>query len=123
MGSSFIGITPLFAQHIPIKNTVEKMATWLKKENPNLYEDLARGATKKDFDKLSKAISTDLPESFINLYSIHNGQNNDQPGVLLTQEFLSISEIIKQWKIWKELYDDGQFSRWDSKADVGIQNE
>lgn len=112
-----------FSQNAPVESSVERIVLWLRRENPELFQDLANGANKKDFDQLSKTIGMDLPESFIALYSIHNGQKNNATGLVMTQEFLSIQEIIKQWQIWKTLYDEGQFENWNVKAENGIQNE
>ncbi len=41
----------------------------------------------------------------------------------MTQEFLSVDEIITQWQIWKDLYDEGQFKKWKALTSAEVKNE
>lgn len=86
-----------------------KYETWLKKNYPDGFKSLNKGATEEELVKLEYILQIKLPESYRNCLKLHNGQSQEYGGILDTNEFLSIERIIDEWKLMKGLLDDGEF--------------
>jgi len=73
---------------------------------------LNKGAGEADFAELEKELSYALPEDFKGLYRIADGEAG-QEVVLAGEEWLSVRRIIEEYRIWKQLYEEGLFAEDD----------
>lgn len=78
------------------------------------------GATDEDFAKLEKVLGFALPNDFKEVYRIHNGSDNI--GNFIDESWFSIDDIITDYKVWIELYNDKVFADDDGK-DSGCKPE
>jgi cell wall assembly regulator SMI1/predicted DNA-binding WGR domain protein len=81
---------------------------------------LAKGASAKEIKAAEKALGLTLPEEVVAFYRRHDG-SEDEPAVE-GRELLSLSRIVDEWKIWKDLLDQGTFEANDhGRPDPGVQ--
>ena len=73
---------------------------------------LNKGAGEADFAELEKELGYALPEDFKELYRIADGEAG-QEVVLAGEEWLSVRRIIEEYRIWKQLYEEGLFAEDD----------
>lgn len=74
------------------------------------------GATDDDFAKLEQVLGFELPKEFKDIYCIYNGLDF---GSVLHDDWLSIEQIITNYQILKQLYDEQVFS--DDGIDFGCE--
>lgn len=87
-----------------LANIWKEIVNLLAEINPAVLEDLNPGANAEDFKNLEKTINVKLSDELYTLYSINNGQKLEVCGAILNgYEFLSIENIIKEWKIWEKI--------------------
>ncbi len=83
-----------------------KLIKWFQLKLPEVLEDLNEPAKLAQISSLEEKLGLELPESFKDLYLIHNGQKGDiNTGVFYGLEFLSLDGIYDQWKSWADLVD------------------
>lgn len=75
----------------------------LEKYIPNLNEYLNAGTP--DTNRLEEETGYHLPDSFKNLYSLHNG-DRDYFGLFFGLQWLSIDGILQHWKNNKKYHDE-----------------
>ena len=71
-----------------------------------------KGAGEADFAELEKELGYALPEDFKELYRIADGGAAYEV-VLAGEEWLSVRRIIEEYRIWKQLYEEGLFAEDD----------
>ena len=101
----------------------EKFKQWLKLNYEEGFEDLNPPATDEEIQSLKIALDFDLPKDLIDILKIHNGQKGDAGYLFDGQEFLSSNRIISEWKVWKDLLDNGSFNGSYSEPQEGIKND
>ena len=101
----------------------KRFEEWLKSNYEEGFEDLNPPATTEEIEELKVTLGFELPNDLIDMLKIHNGQKNDAGWLFDGQEFLSSHNIINQWKVWKNLLDDGSFDGSSSEPDDGIKND
>lgn len=103
-----------------IKAALEKIA-------PQLLEQLNPGISEKELIVFEEKTGVTLPEDFVAFYKIHNGQSSESAGLVNGEELLSLQQIYDQWKVWKEVLEDGGFEDEDgpytSDPQNGIKND
>jgi cell wall assembly regulator SMI1 len=72
---------------------------------------LAEGASAKAIAATEKVLGAKLPGDVVAFYRRHDG-SDDQPAVD-GRELLSLARIVSEWKIWKDLFDQGTFEEND----------
>lgn len=77
------------------------------------------GASDDDFHRLEQVLGFELPNEFKEIYRIHNGADNI--GVFIDEMWFSIDDIINEYRVWIELYNEGHFSNKD--GDCGCEPE
>jgi cell wall assembly regulator SMI1/predicted DNA-binding WGR domain protein len=83
---------------------------------------LAAGASEKELLAAEKAIGQKLPDEVRAFYRAHDGAQDD-PAVR-GRQLLSLKGVLGQWKIWKDLYDEGTFGENDhSEPGKGVQQK
>ncbi|MBN3923028.1 SMI1/KNR4 family protein [Nostoc sp. NMS4] len=91
-----------------MKEILTRIETWFKKHLPEMLDTLNTAATDEEILELENQIQIELPSSFKELYKWHNGQvSRAYPGIFYGLEFLSLSEIYRNWQVWAELVDEG----------------
>lgn len=106
-----------------IAESWEQLEVWLKKNWKDGYKDLNKPATDQEIAKLEKTLQIKLPEDFIALLKVHNGQKCNVGGFFDGSEFLSTESIIDQWTCWKELLDNNEFEGVFSNPQNGVKND
>lgn len=110
-----------------MKSTFKKLwkqyIEWLDANEEDLVDEVAPAATKAEIDTLAASLGVELPEDFIAYLSCHNGQLPDSEGIFEYEELLGTSRILSEWKIWKQLVDNGDFDGMHSQPDDGIKND
>jgi cell wall assembly regulator SMI1/predicted DNA-binding WGR domain protein len=83
---------------------------------------LAPGASEKTLLAAEKALGQKLPDEVRAFYRAHDGATDD-PAVR-GRQLLSLKGVLGQWKIWKDLYDEGTFGENDhSEPGKGVQQK
>ena len=88
-----------------IQNLWKNFIDQHKKTHLENYIQLNSSATVTDFVKFKKETNFDFPFSLKPIYELNNGQGSGI-GLFFGLEFLSIDEIIKQWKIWHDIHQE-----------------
>lgn len=88
-----------------------------------MIQTLQPGASEAEIQALETALSINLPEDVKLSYRIHNGQFNNDDGLIDGCEFLCLQRIQEEWMIWKELLDDNTFADTYSDPQPGIKND
>jgi cell wall assembly regulator SMI1 len=101
----------------------DKFKKWLTLNYSDGLLDLNPAATDVEIEELIKVIGVDLPDDFISVLKIHNGQKGESAWLFDSLEFLSTHRIIEEFNTWKKLLkselhgkvstpDDGVKSDW-----------
>lgn len=81
---------------------------------------LPPGATAAAIAKAEKKLGVTFPDDVRAFYAAHDGGPPNE-GVCNGRELLSLAGIVRQWAIWKELFDDGVFEEEEVSADKGVK--
>ncbi|WP_442505499.1 ankyrin repeat domain-containing protein [Novipirellula sp. SH528] len=98
----------------------------LEMNNKRLFKSLAKGAKKSDITTLVSKTKIRLTNEVKEFFLRHNGQTGTK-GLIVDyasgEEFrlLSIDEVIKEWTIWEDLAQSGDFDDSDAVPDAGIR--
>ena len=113
-----------------MKDSWIKIKAWLTNNHPEVIPTLNAGASPSDINELELNIGTSMPDDFKEFYSIHNGQAYTHLRLFDGDILLSTSDIIAEWKQWKEVFPSinkdciEQFgSPAVSNPDPGIKND
>lgn len=85
-----------------------RLETWLVANDPASLKTLQPGASEEEIEHTEGFLSVRFPDDFKASYRIHNGQEKFAQGLLHEREFLSLERIRDDWKVWKDLLDDGE---------------
>jgi cell wall assembly regulator SMI1 len=99
----------------------ERFEAWLWANAPQLMSELNPAATDAELQQLAATIGTELPADFLSFYRVHNGQRNDDGGLLNGEELLSVSRMLTEWTIWNDLFKGGDFEGATSTPDAGVR--
>lgn len=88
-----------------MENIWEEIKIEVGKISPEIYSSLNKSASKTEINFLEKELNLILPESFKDYLSVINGQNHNQIIYLIGHNpFLTIKEIIRDWKMMNDLF-------------------
>jgi cell wall assembly regulator SMI1 len=93
----------------------KRIERWFEANVPNIALALQAGATDEQIGAAERAMGVTLPEDVRASYRIHNGQRNDVQGaeygfgILEAEDFLSLENMVEQWRIPTELLREGKF--------------
>lgn len=96
----------------------DKFKQWLADNYSDGLLDLNPPATNCEIEELRSVIGVDLPDDFIDMLKIHNGQKGESAWLFDSQEFLSTHRIIEEYNIWKNLLEtelQGKISNSDNE--------
>jgi len=100
----------------------DKFKQWLECNYSDGLLDLNPPASDDEIEELTKVLGVELPEDFISVLKIHNGQKGEKAWLFDSQEFLSTHRIIDEYNIWKNL----QKTKLQGKVslpDDGVKND
>ena len=100
----------------------DKFKQWLAHNYSDGLLDLNPPANNSEIEELASTLGVDLPEDFISVLKIHNGQKGESAWLFDSQEFLSTHRIIEEFNIWKNLLDK-ELQGKVSKPDDGVKND
>ncbi len=110
-----------------MKETWELIEAKLTELSPEAAAGLQPGATAEAIAQLERVLGAELPQDFRAAYQVHNGQLPNSPGLIESEELLSLPEIQVQWHIWKDLLDSNTFENeqgpYTSHPHPGIRND
>jgi cell wall assembly regulator SMI1 len=84
-----------------------RLKQWAKFHAPVLLKGLNEGVKPQNFEELEKLTGVNLPAGFKAFYSVHNGQNNDEFGLIDGDQLLQIEDIILLWHFWCDSLENG----------------
>jgi cell wall assembly regulator SMI1 len=97
----------------------KRIDAWSKSTGVDL--GLAKGASRAAIDAVEKAIGAPLPDEVVASLLVHDGQRSNAPAVGEWNLF-GCKDIIREWKIWKKLLDDGTFDGSESSPRRGVKS-
>ncbi|MDA1478252.1 SMI1/KNR4 family protein [Bacillus changyiensis] len=71
-------------------------------------------ATVNEIEEVEKEMNITFPEDLRTLYLTHNGEKEMGPGLFFGLSFLSLEEMVREWRTWKEIADDD----WQDEVDA-----
>src|SRR5436190_1188967 len=97
---------------MPAKNTQmrkiwHRIESWLSQHTPDIRADLHKGAHEKELRSVEQQLGVRFPVSVRECYRIHN--RADGYALLGGWEFLSLDQMLDNWKWLKKIYDEGHF--------------
>ena len=100
----------------------ERFKQWLSLNYSDGLIDLNPPATDYEIEELTKILGVELPNDFLDVLRIHNGQKGESAWLFDSQEFLSTHRIIEEFNTWKNLLDT-QLQGKISTPDEGVKND
>ncbi len=100
----------------------DKFKQWLTLNYSDGLLDLNPPASDTEIEELKSTLGVDLPEDFISVLKIHNGQKGESAWLFDSQEFLSTHRIIEEFNIWKNLLAK-ELQGKVSTPDDGVKND
>jgi hypothetical protein len=98
-----------------IADAFGRIETWMKRKAPLLAENLAPGASETDLDAFEMGLGCRLPPDLRLLWSIHNGQREEENGFYGALDFAS----MKLARIDRSALDQPlEFLRRNTRADL-----
>lgn len=105
----------------------EKIELWLQENAPEIYKSLNDGIGKTELAQLEYVLKSELPDDFVDFYLVHDGQEPDADWLLDGEEFLSARRMLEEYKIWLDLFKNGDFKEngvaYKSTPDKGIKDD
>ena len=100
----------------------ERFKQWLSLNYSDGLIDLNPPATDYEIEELTKILGVELPNDFLDVLRIHNGQKGESAWLFDSQEFLSTHRIIEEFNTWKNLLNT-QLQGKSSTPDEGVKND
>ena len=86
-----------------MRNIWARIENWLSTNAPEMIDELLPGASDQEIYQAEKSLGIQFPKDVKESYRIHNGQNESIDNLVLGHQLLSLKEIIRVWKVWKDL--------------------
>ncbi|WP_433772131.1 SMI1/KNR4 family protein [Bacillus wiedmannii] len=67
-------------------------------------------ATIEEIQCVESEMGISFPDELRMLYLAHNGEAKSGPGLFLGLPFLSLDEVLDEWRVWKSIEDDAFFN-------------
>lgn len=109
-----------------MRNTWNRIENWLVTNAPEMIDDLLPGASDQEIHQAERSLGIQFPNDVKESYKIHNGQNESTDNLVLGHRLLSLTEIVRVWKVWKDLSDRNEIywnSKWVPLISDGAGNE
>lgn len=89
-----------------MRQLLEEIIEQLRFDLPGLAASFNPPATEEELRKAEEELGFSLPAELRELYQIHNGQSEDGPGFFFGLPFLSLEDMLAEWRIWAELEEE-----------------
>jgi cell wall assembly regulator SMI1 len=117
-----------------VSDSWAKIEAWLDANAPTLRKSLRPPAKAAALDKLQAKLGLALPADYVESVRVHDGQKDDTDhglfpggkwvlGALPSCRLLTLAEIGSEWRMMKELLDEGNFDDAKSQPERGIRND
>ncbi|MDQ0428595.1 cell wall assembly regulator SMI1 [Planomicrobium stackebrandtii] len=77
-----------------------------KKLSSHFGSFLSQPATIEEIENLERTLGTSLPTDLRELYQVHNGELDGEPGLFFGMSFLPLSGVLSEWQSCSALADD-----------------
>ena len=91
-----------------IEELWQRIETWMYRQAPQLWQQLAPGASEEAIKHLEGVLGVTLPEEFRASYRRHNGGYEIK--LVSHMEILPVEGILANWQILRELLDDDDWA-------------
>ncbi len=93
-----------------MKNVWNAIKAEIKRISPTIFDTINESASVEEISLFEKELNVELPQSFKEYLQVANGQNHENINCLVGyNNFLTIPEIIQEWKMMNELFlDEGE---------------
>lgn len=105
-----------------MKEVWRRIEKWLEENHPEGLSELNAGASDELLRETERFVGVEFPEDVREFYKIHNGTSEDFcliDGWIL----LPLEDVQSQWKVWKELLDDGDFRGYKCTPHPAIRDD
>ncbi len=85
---------------------LEEIKSMLRGRLGSLESSLLPPASDADISQAEQAMNVTFPAELKQLYAIHNGELHSGPGLFFGLQFLTLGEMVNEWKIWSDLQDE-----------------
>ncbi|WP_017812039.1 SMI1/KNR4 family protein [Paenibacillus shenyangensis] len=82
---------------------IEEIKSILRPELNSLEDFLLPPAGDVEIAQAEQAMGVTFPDELRQLYHIHNGESRNGPGLFFGLQFLSLDDMVSEWKIWSDL--------------------
>lgn len=89
-----------------MKQLIQEIIDLLRDKLPGLDESLNPPATKEELRKTGEVMGVTLPSELRDFYLLHNGEKSEGPGLFFGLRFLSLTEMLEEWRIWADLEEE-----------------
>ncbi len=89
-----------------IKTWMEEIKSLLRDRLSSLEASLLPPADSEDIVGAEQAMNVSFPTELKQLYSLHNGEARSGPGLFFGLQFLTLNEMVNEWKIWSDLHEE-----------------
>ena len=106
-----------------MESLVSRLRTALETLKPGLSSCLRPGLDEAGLASLETSLGVRLPDDVREFYTLVDGQLPDGPGLWDGTELLNSDRIVKEWTIWKNLLDGGEFEESRCEPAAGIKDD
>ena len=106
----------------------KRIENWLKENDPVRAKSLNKPVPEKQLKDAEKKLGISLPADVRESLKIHNGQkglesffmSDDMLGG--SYYLLPIADVVREWKVWIDLVESGEFEGMESSGENGIKS-
>lgn len=85
---------------------MEEIKSILRTELSSLEDFLLPPAGDVEIAQVEQAMNISFPDELKQLYHTHNGESRNGPGLFFGLQFLSLDEMLSEWRIWSDLQEE-----------------
>ena len=89
----------------PVSHSWKRIDAWAEKNYPELFDQLAEGATNNDLNELEHQLDCSLPLEVRESLQTHDGQERGglPTGIIFSCMLLDCEEIAQEWENWRKV--------------------
>ncbi len=106
-----------------MQSTWDRIKRWLAINAPKVHASLRPPASPEAISDAETAMGLRLPDSLRASFFIHDGQDEEAPGLINGCELLSLERMVDEWSIWNELLLADEFEDCESESDGPVRND
>jgi cell wall assembly regulator SMI1/predicted DNA-binding WGR domain protein len=97
----------------------KRIEAWLTKNAPALMAKMGKGASQESIVKAETVLGVEFPDAVRASYAVHDGSG--EVSLFPSGDYLSLDEMLGQYKVWKELVEEGSWDDEESEPEGPIQ--